>query len=604
VDLNFEKPPYNLAFRDPPLSVAKVLRLDEYRERRTHRLRVAEALHRAEPLKRAVHCHLAQIAELSGADRVATVWVDEYGPGLIHPYVVLDQLFDEPRRDFSAEPLHEAWELGVPGTHDRPFTLGSSLPATLAVALGSDGTRAWFVIADSVLPRPVLDAQVRDRIMFLAGECASVVLHRDLDALRRLGPAGNASAFAGWPILEDLDGREDDEVTSARIARRFVVCRLVRMLVDDDLAVVPERVADQVRRARGELLAHDASSDEHDEGSRWHRVLDALEKGHHDSLASELVELADAVEAQGHTHGALELYACAYEIAAALGAPRHAVDAARLAGRLLRRQARWDEARHWFDLTREIADVADLPDVAARALVGLAGIKKETGNLPAARETLGAALKVANKSGDRDTIALVHHGLLGIEHAAGNLSEGLQHGWVAVATYVDSGGRMRCLASLAGALADFGDREAAEDAWTVVAHSSDERYYRIYAHDALAYLAALRRDTHAFEEQAGQCDALGWNTGPSSAKAEILYYRGLSYGALGKTKLAEEWLTRATAFAEENHYNQLLFRAEEALRALAQPSGEERDRAATPAAPPEVRLGLRAMRQELMSAGV
>jgi hypothetical protein len=51
---------------------------------------------------------------------------------------------------------------------------------------------------------------------------------------------------------------------------------------------------------------------------------------------------------------------------------------------------------------------------------------------------------------------------------------------------------MRCLAVLAGALADYGDREAAEDAWSLVAHSSREAYYRIYAHDALAYLAALR----------------------------------------------------------------------------------------------------------------
>jgi tetratricopeptide (TPR) repeat protein len=448
----------------------------------------------------------------------------------------------------------------------------------------------------------VLDAQVRDRIMFLAGECASVVLHRDLDALRRRGPAGNASAFAGWPILEDLDGREDDEVTSARIARRFVVCRLVRMLVDDDLAVVPERVADQVRRARGELLAHDASSDEHDEGSRWHRVLDALEKGHHDSLASELVELADAVEAQGHTHGALELYRCAYDIAGALGAPRQAVDAARLTGRLLRRQARWDEARHWFDVTREIADAADLPDVVARALVGLAGIKKETGNLPGARETFRAAMTWAERSRNRDTIALVHHGLLGLEQVAGNVAEGLDHGWIAVATYEDQKAKMRCLAGLAGALADYGDREAAEDAWSVVAHSSDEAYYRTYAHDALAYLSALRGDARAFEEHAKQCDALDWESASHAAKAEILYYRGLSYRALGRPDRADEWLRRAVDFADEHKFGRVLFLAEEALR--VRPESAPELETPTLAAPRELREGLRAMRHELACVGV
>jgi tetratricopeptide (TPR) repeat protein len=584
------------------MSVAKVLRLDEYRERRTYRLRVAEALHRIEPLKHAIHCHLAKIAELSGADRVATVWVDEYGPGLIHPYVVLDQLCDQPRRAFSAEPLHEAWELGVPGAHDRPFTSGSSIPSTLAVALGSDGTRAWFVLAESVLPRPLLDRQLRDRIMFLAGECASIVLHRDLDASHRRGPDGKATAFAGWRILEDLDGREEDEVSSSRIARRFVVGRLVRMLVDDDLAAVPERVSDQVRRARSELLAHDASDDEHGEGVRWHRVLDALEQGRHEVLAAELVELADAVEAQGHSHGALELYRCAYDIAGALGASRQAVDAARLAGRLLRRQARWDEAGRWFDVTREIADAADLPDVAARALVGLAGIARETGNFPEARGGFSKALEKAEASGSTEVIALVHHSLLGLEHQAGNLPVALRHGWLALGTYQSEAGRTRCLAGLAGVLTDFGDLDAAEDAWAIVAASSEERYYQIFAHDGLAYLFALKGDSRRFELHAGQCDALGWESGASSAKAEILHYRGLSYRALGQLDRAKEWLTRAVVFAEKHKYNRVLFKAEEALREIESQQAVS-DREAAPAAPLELREGLRAMRREAVGAG-
>ena len=583
------------------MSVAKVLRLDEYRDRRTHRLRLAGALHRVEPLRHAVLSHLAQIADLSGADRVATVWVDEYGSGLIHSHVVLDQLCDRPRRHFSPEPLHEAWELGVPGALDRPPASGASIPATFAVALGSDGTRAWFVVADSVFARPALDPQVRDRIMFLAGECASVVLHRDLDATARRGTAGHASSFAGWPILEDLEGREEDEVASGRIARRFLVCRLVRMLVDDDLAVAPDRIADQVRRARSELMGVDPGGEERDESVRWQSVLDALEGGTHESLAAELVELGDIVEAQGHTHGALEVYRCAYTIAATIGASRAAVDAARYAGRVERRRAAWDEARRWFDAAYQVAEAAGMQDLAAHALVGLAGIKKETGNLPAARETFREALSWADNSGNRDAVALVHHGLLGLEQVAGNLLEGLQHGWLAVATYQEERGRMRCLASLAGALADFGDREAAEDAWTVVARSSNETYYRIYAHDALAYLAALRGDPVAFERNCSECDALDWESGPHAARAEILYYRGLSYRALGENAQADEWLRRAVAFAEEHKFGRVLFLAEEALRAEASRKAKV---VHSPAAPRELREGLRAMRQEVATAGV
>ena len=587
------------------MSVAKVLRLDEYRDRRTHRLRLAEALHRVEPLRHAVLSHLVQIADLSGADRVATVWVDEYGSGLIHPHVVVDMLCDRPRRHFSAEPLHEAWELGVPSGLDRPPSSAVSVPATFAVALGSDGTRAWFLIADSVFPRPPLDRQARDRIMFLAGECASVVLHRDLDMTARRGATGQAAGFAGWPILEDLEGREDDEVAGARIARRFIVARLVRMLVDDDLAVAPERMADQVRRARSELLGADAAGDEQDEVARWQSVLDALESGAHEALATELVGLGDLLEAQGHTHGALEVYRCAYAIAAAAGvALSSAADAAWRCGRIARRQADWELARRFYSCGYEVADAIGRQDLAARALVGTAVVKKELGSLPAAREGFDAALRVAEASGDRETVALVHHGLLGVEQALGNVTRGLEHGWLAIAMYQSESGRLGCMASVAAALLECGEREAAEDAWTVVAHESTDRYYLLYAHDALGHLAALKGDREGFVRHSSRCDALGWDSGSGSAKAEILFHRGLSHAALSEPEAAREWLERAVRFCEEQKYSQVLFKAEAALATLAETVRPGEEAPATTAAPRELREGLRAMRRELVGSAV
>jgi len=582
------------------MSVAKVLRLDEYRDRRTHRLRLAEALHRPDAHKSAILAHLVEVADLSGADRVATVWLEEYGNGLIHPHVVLDHSSDRPRRTFSPEPLCEAWELGVPGAHDRPAEPAARLPATLAVALGSDGTRAWFLVAESVYGRASLDGRARDRIMFLAGECAGILLHRDLDLLARGGRPGVAS-FAGWRILEDLDGREPEERESRRIAQRFVVGRLARMLADEDLVIAPERAADQVRRARAELRGDLPANDT--EVVQWNRVLDALEQGAHDVLATELVRLADAVEAMGHTSGALELYRCAFDIAASLGEPRPALDAARLSGRLLRRRAQWDDARGWFEIAHEVAGSAGMPDGAALALVGLAGIKREVGNRPGAREGFRHALALAEASGDRDVIGMAHHALLGLEQQAGDLRLALDHGWMALASYRSEEARLRCMAGLAGALLEFGDREAAEDAWTLVMHSTGERYYRIYAHDALGHIAALRGDRVGFQRHAAQCDALGWESDQRAAKAEILYYRGLSYRALEDPALARMWLSRAVEFAEATGFNRVLIRAEQALREL-DVTPRSTPRAPAPAAPREVREGLRAMRQELAGSSV
>ena len=187
------------------MSVAKVLKLAEYRDRRQQRIAMSRAFTRVDPVRSAVFDRLAEIALVSGADRVATVWVDEYGPGLVHPYLVLDLLADRPRRHFDIEPLNRAWEFGVPGAHDDVIAPGGTGSSTFAIALGSDGTRAWFLVADSVTARPPLDEEVRDRLMFIAGGSSAIVLHRDLDGEPEPDGAGGGR-FAGWPILRDLEG--------------------------------------------------------------------------------------------------------------------------------------------------------------------------------------------------------------------------------------------------------------------------------------------------------------------------------------------------------------------------------------------------------------
>ena len=583
------------------MAVATVLRLEDYRGKRAQRLCLADRMYSADPKRLAVFRHLSEVADLCDADRAATVWVDEYGPGSVHAHVVLDHLVDRPRRFFSAEPLRRAWELGVPGPVDVPADPRSSTPTTFAISLGSDGMRAWFLVAESTAGRPLLQATVRDRVMFLAGECAAVILHRELDTMLSDGAKAVEGGFPGWPILQDLEGRESDEEAGTRIAQRFVVGRIARMLVDDDFVIAPERMAERVRRARSELPKSWRSDDE--EAGEWHQVLDVMERGALEELAERLIALGDLVERQGHEHGAGEMYACAYEIATAVRAPRAAAEASRYLGGLLSRRADAEEAEARLATARQIAEVAGLDDVAARSMVGLSLLRQDAGNMPAARAGLEDSLLVAERSGDRDTIGMVHHAFMGLEQLSGHQALSLEHGWVAVATYESQRRRTRCMASLAGALADCGDWDAAEDAWTWVAHTSDENHYILYAHDALAYLAALKGNRTAFRLHSELCDALGWEGRPNFAQAEILYYRGVSYSALGDLDQAEDWLRRAVKFSEEHKYNQVLFRAEEALLRLAadQHAGRSEQTTPTPVATPELREGLRAMRRELAS---
>jgi len=582
------------------VSTSNVLLFEDYRGRRAQRLRIAESLCGASESRLALLTHVADAAAVTGADRAAVVWVDEYNPGLVHPHVILDLRADRPRRSFASEPLREAWELGVPGAFDEPGT--PTVKSTLAVALGSDGTRAWFLVADSAASRAVLDQEVRERIMFLAGECSAVVMHRDLDATEAEPGDTETSArrFAGWPILKDMEGREADEGASRKIAQRFAVVRLARMLIDDDLMVSEDRVAEQVAAARREIATGDF--DECAEVGLWHRVLDAFEAIHFDDLCDSLTGLGAEVEADGHQHGALELYACAYDIAAAIGLPSQAIEAARFSGRLLRRLARWDESREWYLLAKDVASAVEDRTGLARTLAGLAVVHRERGNFPEARLGLLEALEVATASGDSGAVVAVYMDLVTLEQQADDVPRALEYGWRAVNMRQEQPERLRCLAVLGGALAEAREWSAAENAWTVVAYESRERYYLVYAWDALAYLAALRGDEEEFEARVARCDELDWESGQRAAAAEILYYRGLSYRALGRLSEAGEWLTRAINFAEQHGFNRTLVAAEKARASLERP---EQIPAAEPAviASEELRSGLREMKAVAVGAG-
>ncbi len=582
-----------------------VLQLDAYRERRDLRVKLATSLNRVDPGRAELLEHLTRLAQLVRADRAAIVWVDEYGPGLVHPHVVVDLLNDRPRRSFSAEPFRRAWESGVPGVVE--IAGGGRVegaPWTLAVALGSDGTRSWFLAADAVSHRAALASELRDRVMFVAGECSSIVLHRDLDAIAE--PAGEAGLrsrprFAGWPILQDIESREDNEVESGRIALRFIVARLPRLLVDDDLTMPLDRMRQQAERAREELRAKaDGAPDP--ESELWERVLDAYGEGDLDALGSALIDLGTRVENATHLHGAAELYGLAYEMFAAIGRVEGAVEAARFAGRTQRRLARWDEAHHWYGIARNVAEAASLEDKVAVVLDGVANIHRDRGNHPAAREALREAMIFAERSGDLRAIGSVEHGLLALEHVAGNLDEALAHGWRAVTLYPAHKDQVEALASLAGALIDAGELPAAEDAWMIVARTGEDDYFRLFALEALAYTAALRGDRGLFARRAAASDSQNWEEGPALAKAEVLLHRGLALRALGLVEDARTWLDRAVAWADQNGFGRTLFTAEAAVRELcsAEKTGARQVEFEPSPATIEVRSGLRRMREDLV----
>jgi len=526
---------------------------------------------------------------LVGADRAAVLWIDEYGPALVHVHCLLDLVSDAPRGGFASQHLRAAWEAGIPGIVDyADFPRHSTGPlvdaprSLAAVALGSDGARAWFLAVDGVTPRRPLTEEIRGELMFLAGECASIVLHRDTPRVVEGAVSLNdgdhsvASRFTGWAVLKDIEGHEEDQAMNRRIASRFLVARAVRTFVDDDFAAAAESLEYQLAGVRRELNRLPAGDLEY---RAWTRVLDALSGGNLPELASATVELATVVERQDHFSGALELFRTGFDIAAVCGATLVAVDAARFRGRVHRRLTQWDNAFEWYGHAREIARCAGEPGRESVVLDGLGTTYRLHGNLPKARELLLEALALGRGAGDRYAEGSALHSLAGVTKLMGRLDEAVEFGWGAVRVLREGESWLGALTDLAGIFVEAGELQAAEDAYTIVSSASKRYVYRATALDALSYVAALKGDLEEFTRRAARSDANGWKDAVPGIRAEFSYFRGKSYQALGDAPEAKQWYLRARDLAEEHGLNKILFDTEDALRSLKEASPESAEEA-------------------------
>ncbi len=603
------------------MTLSDIVYLESYRGRRDARFRRTLALHGYEADRSKILQHLWQALFLVEADRGAVVWLDEYGPGLAHPHTLLDLAADRPRRSFSPILLRNAWDMGVPGLLDLPSLhgrwerLGEGIASACAVALGSDGPRSWFLVVDSLTPRPTLTKGVVGELMFLAGEVASVVLHRDLakvhGSLESQGPEENGfqsepGSFPGWPVLRDLEDRERDDEVSRRIGSRFLVARVVRGIVEDELVSDPESISHQVKGVREELESHDEHDENDAEARVWDRVLRAVATSDHGGLVASMLEWGRVVEGLGHLNGALEILGLAYELAKATGSADAAADAARFQGKVLRTRAEWARSVAWYDVARRVAEEAGNRGKLATVLDGLANVYRDRGNLPRAREVLQEVMEIGRESGDRYALAIAHHDLMTVEKLSDNLVAAIQHGWLAVQSYDSRDGRLRALFDLAGVLRESGELSAAWDAYSVVAGQVEGLEARILALDALAFVAALRGDRGQHQLLRARLDSEGWEEVSPVYRGQVLFYRGLSCRALGEEGEGRTWISKALAFAEEHGLSKLIFDAEAALKESASVPAIPTAQPMYQDSPPEeilgVRQGLREMKETL--AGV
>lgn len=186
-----------------------IIDLGEYRRKRPEARRSAFAVWGGEGERSRFALPVWRAVYLVGGERGALVWVDDYDkPGKqLHPFFVLDLASETPRTTFPPELLGE-----LRGNEGGGPILSETFPGGAAVFLGVGEGRRWFlVVHDGGLPRQPMDGTARNDLLFLAGECAGLLLHRRLDEHphdETADPSADWRTPEGWED-EELSGWND-----------------------------------------------------------------------------------------------------------------------------------------------------------------------------------------------------------------------------------------------------------------------------------------------------------------------------------------------------------------------------------------------------------
>ena len=542
------------------MSTSSLVRLDEYRIRRQQRLREATALYGADPERATVASILEKVLLLVDGDRASAVWVDEYGPGVVHVHCVLDLLHTPPRRGFDPAHLQAAWEEGVPGFRDWADLSSSpvvpileGVRSTAAVAMGSDGSRSWYVVVDSVRPRSALPATQVSQLMFLAGECASILLHRDLPfgGNRLARPSSferrRSESFGAWPVLQDIEGREGDEEANRRIAARFLVARLVRGLIEEEFAVELESV---LYRASGVRREVDTIPADDPERILWEGVVDAVEVERPAELARVLLELGNLVERSGHLFGAREFHRTAYDVAVIAGDSASTVEAARFHARTCRRLGDLVESERWYSTALEISRARGEARTVSVVLDGLANTFREMGQTARARAVVVEGMEVARGMDDRYALASGHHTMLALDKDDKNWSDAIVNGWAAFGMYPETYHQTLALLDLAGVFVETGQYRSAEDAYLVVRDLAPNQPAAIMAQVALTLVAAIQDDAEGFDARWRDVAPMDWESLAPTFRGEVMLTLARAFATIGRKDEARSWLERTSVLAE------------------------------------------------------
>lgn len=278
-----------------------------------------------------------------------------------------------------------------------------------------------------------------------------------------------------------------------------------------------------------------------------------------------LVAYARALQFDAEWKLAADVYRTALRFALASENNDLAAGASGQLGYCLRMAGDLDDAEAAYDESRAISQSNDDVAGALRADIGQASIALHRGNLPAAAAMLDGVIEEALNAELPDVVSRALQDRAGVAARRGRLDAAVVDAYRALELCEDATRRDRILADIANLLGMLGHHIPSQQAFQVLALTAQEQYLRWLATVNLVELASLSGSEPMFERYRRE---LADAPLPPLLSAYLHLYVGDGNRRFNRYGAARDAYERAIAVAQEHDVNEVLIRAEVALREL------------------------------------
>ena len=373
------------------------------------------------------------------------------------------------------------------------------------------------------------------------------------------------SRRAGLPHAVFLQRVADEPATSpdVRLGQgAFLTLRFVDLLAPDRESPTPDVFRYQwaaTERYCAEL------SGEGTEASHLSCIVRAAGEAHRDGdirlLAPALFAYALYLEQESHFDEAEDALLTMITVGGGRLPSSDAISAWMRLGRVRRVQTNFGQAEEAYAEAGRLAEASGDRQSVLLSRVGHCNVVHFRGNLVEAEASWRTVLADASAAGFPRVQAQAEHGLGNVLQRRGQPHEGAPHLWRAYELYEDDAARLRALNDLGLLLASIGDVEGAERALAEVVRREHIADNLANAKIELMNCASFRRDRVTFErwrERAlDDCDQAVPNI-----RADYHMKVGIGFARFGNFRRAEDELHRALQIATAHGLHEFVFKIE------------------------------------------